>query len=216
MLCGLARIAFLEALQDEVPQVLRSLAKGPLQSAKDSVPFEEVADWALTFNLAVDGKPAEWVTAIAHTTIRSWLRNPSRAKRLPLEWSGFSLSKAEFSGLSIAEEDVHIPPLRFSPLVDRWEQVEATALDHLQREHTRIRHLAVRNGLQPTTEIRNGEHFEWAARYQCGLEEVEDIIASLSPVRDAVAADSADISTVRKAVDKILKIMGLTKRPTRK
>ena len=40
MLCGLARMAFLQAVQDEVPAVLASLAEGPLASANDSVPLE--------------------------------------------------------------------------------------------------------------------------------------------------------------------------------
>src|SRR5258707_2949385 len=103
MLCGLARMAFLQAVQDEVPAVLASLAEGPLPSANDSVPLEEIANWALKFNLVTGGKPAEWVTEIAQKTIRSWFKNPSRAKRPVIEWFGLSLYKAEFSRLSTAE-----------------------------------------------------------------------------------------------------------------
>src|SRR5262249_27323277 len=70
MLSGLARIGFLGAVQREVPQVLVHLAEGPLQSARESV--DEIANWAVKFNLVVHGKPAEWVTRIAQKTISSW------------------------------------------------------------------------------------------------------------------------------------------------
>ena len=98
----------------------------------------KIANWALKFNLVTGGKPAEWVTEIAQKTIRSSSKNPSRAKRPILEWFGLSLNQAEFSRLSTAEMQVRIPPLRFSPLVDRWEQVEGAAVDPLRaRTNTR-------------------------------------------------------------------------------
>jgi hypothetical protein len=214
----LARIAFLQAVQNEVPDVLISLADRPLKSAEDPIrEVDEITEWAVNFNLVAGRQPAAWVTRIARKTVASWLKYPSRAKREVLEWSGLSLDRAEFSPLSPHPEmHVQLPELNFSPLMDRWEQLERSVFDSLERERIRIRDLAVSRGLRPTSQIRNFEHFEWAALYQCGQQEIEEIVDSILPIRNPTDADTADESTIRKSVDKILRIIELTKRPRRK
>ena len=85
-----------------------------------------------------------------------------------------------------------------------------------EEREARIRDLALSRGLLPTSEIRKFEHFEWAALYQCGQQEIENIVDALQSVRNPTEAKTTDESTIRKAVDNLLRIVGLTKRPRRK
>lgn len=228
----LDRCYFLAAAQEEVPALVTRLAATFTASspgvelrgtgwmddfvgltgamlAEDGAPFarlkSEVETWARQFHLTKSGEPAQWVLEAVAETFFRWARAGSPDDQLTPP--GYSQT------VPYIDKSLHVPA--FS--VTRWdpasgatrEQVEAKIENeirllrrHFKAQLDRIEGEASTGGLVKAQTNFNAEHFQWAARFQCGKESVSALVRKLQ---------GSDRS-YRMAINSVLASVDLTRR----
>jgi hypothetical protein len=150
-----------------------------------------VTAWSITYGLN-----ALWVREEVFSTLRFWLQ-----PGCPRTWC--------FRGPDPTQEIPPIPrihidePWSFEP----WREVRKSLLTRINRFGSEVKEFAKLTSVRPEDMPRkNRDHYRWAALFQCG---------KLSPKRIADGSRREPLiveSTVTKAVEDLLDLIGLEKR----
>jgi hypothetical protein len=227
-----AREVFLREIQDCAPIVIKQLLKRvwpEFAAAREawkrkqgitdrSIGFpwpdkvrQAIHDWAGTHHLLNGNNVPGWLLRQVDATFWMWERHPSLRRNNQLSWSGIYTGYLVVDNLRDEELTITLPAYRWHPrrAYGSRESTERFILESLKsalkKRMDEIEALARRRGFCRTPEVRQGDHFNWAVRFQVLGERVTDIASSIR------SADGNE-RTVNSGIEKILSRVGLSRR----
>lgn len=173
--------------------------------------------WLKRWNLTED-----WLLDMARSTLGQW-RNVQDVPDFPhlgyrtlgrLEWHLELYTQAPNGHLDFEFDRFHCYPQSWDPFVESRKQFRDRFMERFEKQLDayldKVDGMAVAQGVVPTPEKRNLEHFVWTVRYQVlGL--------SYRQIADRYAeGGDLDKETVRDAVRKTADFIGLRLRPPKR
>jgi hypothetical protein len=164
--------------------------------------LNDLSAWACKYDMVRNGEPADWCIVTAYTTAWEWSRyGTSDPGRPGLNWTFPGCSYVSLTHVS----ELPTPPGPF----DCEAETEAAWVRRAVEYADAVKAIGIARGGTPASEIRSLDHYTWAAQFQVAKREVSAICDMICErARDS----KIDPSTVNRAINKVLELIGLTRR----
>jgi hypothetical protein len=188
-----ARLQFLKSVQSCAPKAIRALRELMVVEKPDLE--KHVVAWANAHHLLGSGRVPRWIKMAALSRLDQWHFHP--------DVKGWNLAAVDFSVLPENETSVRIDTSwdpTSEPRPAATQRICAALAKRLDEIEVRV----ISKGGVKVPAKREGQHFDWAARFQVGEEDVPTIVGTQLNervvrlgIRDVLQRIGIDHRTVR-------------------
>jgi hypothetical protein len=193
------------------PTVVRSLSDAGLAArARSGASVAEAIDtWARAHNLTHLGAVPHWIASQAAISVELWVLQPDLSRDL---WPVGPCISAPIPDLLGQTFQVYVGPFTWTPWTEQRTEAERRILASISRGLKAQMNLIEKDcrsgGMEATLDYRHREHFEWAVRYQCGGPDGRGEETSR-------IAQSLDARSINSGVSRVLRLVGIDRRPAK-